>query len=73
MKRLSLNKTAACLRSHRKDARVSVKALASALQVSQQSIYFWEKGEKIPTIDHLAELADLYSCKIDDLIVMEEI
>jgi len=72
MKRLSLNKTAECLRSYRKGARDSVKTLASILRVSPSAIYAWENGDKMPSIDHLAVLADYYGCKIDDLIVLEE-
>lgn len=35
---------------------------------TQMAVYKWLRGDSIPTIDNLVILAELFGCKIDDLI-----
>ena len=37
-----------------------------------QAVYKWMNGQALPTIDNLVILADLYKCKIDDMLVRIE-
>ena len=42
--------------------------LAQRLGVSRQTVSKWESGEVIPEIGNLMELAEIFSCKLDDLL-----
>ena len=35
-----------------------------------QAVYKWINGQSIPTVDNLVILADLFGCKIDDILVI---
>lgn len=35
-----------------------------------QAVYKWINGQSIPTVDNLVILADLFECKIDDILVV---
>lgn len=37
---------------------------------TDQSVYKWFRGDAIPKLDNLVILAELFSCKIDDLLVI---
>ena len=36
-----------------------------------QSIYKWQKGKVVPTIDHLVALSSLFGVTIDEIIIIE--
>lgn len=38
---------------------------------TQQSIYKWQKGKVVPTIDHLVALSSLFGVTIDEIIIIE--
>lgn len=46
---------------------VSVKKLAVELNVSQQAVGKWERGEGMPRAELLPKLADALNCTIDAL------
>ena len=48
---------------------VSVDDIACMLGVSAQTIYSWFSGTKMPTVDHLIELADVLDVTVDELLV----
>ena len=35
-------------------------------------VWKWMHGQSLPTIDNLVVLADLYKCKVDDMLVCEQ-
>lgn len=37
-----------------------------------QSIYKWQKGKVVPTIDHLVALSSLFGVTIDEIIIIED-
>ena len=55
-----------------KDARVqsgiSQKDAAEQLQVSAATVNNWESGRRLPTIDALEKMADLYGVSTDYLL-----
>lgn len=54
----------------RLDRNVKVSQLQNYLGFSEpQAIYKWERGESIPSTDHLVALAYYYKIKVDDIIV----
>ena len=40
---------------------------------TNQAIYKWQRGDAMPTIDHLVILADKFHVRIDDIIVVDRI
>lgn len=47
---------------------LSQKDLASALGVSQASINYWEKGQRIPSMDMIAKISNYFHVSADYLI-----
>lgn len=52
----------------RRHSGITQERLAQQLCVSRQAISKWESGESIPEIPTLLQLAELFSCKLDDLL-----
>lgn len=52
----------------RKRSGITQEALAQKLSVSRQSVSKWESGEAIPELGKLMEIADLFGCKLDELL-----
>lgn len=52
----------------RKKFNYSQEELASLLNISRQSISKREKGESVPSIEYIKELARIYNISIDDLL-----
>lgn len=52
----------------RKVAGLSQKALAKATNVNRVSISRYETGERVPTLNVAAKIAQALDCKIDDLV-----
>lgn len=52
----------------RKRSGRTQEKLAHQLGVSRQAISKWESGEAVPELHTLMELADLFSCKLDELL-----
>ena len=42
--------------------------IAEQMNVSVQTVYHWEKGLFLPTIDTLLQLADFFCVSVDDLL-----
>ena len=42
--------------------------LANMLNVSQQSVSFYETGKREPPLDVLIKLSDYFGCTIDELV-----
>lgn len=61
------------LKQLRQDKGVSQKEVAKALNVSDDSIYNWEKGRSEPSINELINLADYFNVTVDFLIGRVEI
>ena len=51
---------------------VTVDMITQVINVSRQTVYAWFSGKKVPTVDHLIELADILELPVDDLIVTKE-
>lgn len=57
-----------------RDARIqsgkSQKEVAEQLGISNATVNNWESGRRLPTIEALEELADLYQVSVDYLLGM---
>lgn len=36
------------------------------------AVYRWVRGECLPSLDNLVILADLFNCKIDDILIIKK-
>lgn len=54
---------------HRRKANLTQEQLAELLDVSRVIISTWESGRKMPSWTHLVNLAKLYGCTLDELVV----
>ncbi len=48
---------------------MTVGRLAEEMNLSKQTVYAWFSAKKLPSIDHLIELADLLEVSVDELLV----
>jgi len=63
-------KTGAKIRSLRMEAHLTVRGLADLLGLeSDQSVYKWQRGDSVPTIDNCIALATIFNVSLDELIV----
>ena len=51
---------------------ITVDDISDNLNVSKQTVYGWFSAKKMPTLDHLIELADLLDVSTDDLLVKRD-
>lgn len=53
--------------------RVTYKDIQHALCFNTpQAIYKWMRGECLPSIDNMVVLADMFNCKIDDIVIVDK-
>ena len=58
----------------RENAGISVPDLQKGLGLaSPQAIYRWQRGETVPSVDHLLILAHIFGVTMDDIIVTKYI
>ena len=62
------------LRRQRLLLRLSVKTVAKGMfGVSEQQLLKWERGVAMPALCELRELAEIYTCKVEDFTkIIEE-
>lgn len=58
----------ATIRTRRMDASLTQAELAERLNVSAQSVSHWERGESLPDISVLPDLACILNCSVDMLL-----
>ena len=69
---INMKKTGEQITRLRKKAGISVSELQEELGFSiPQSIYKWQQGRSLPTLDNLVILAFLLNVSIDDILIIE--
>ncbi len=66
--KLDSQKIGAFLQAARKRNRMTQAALAEGLDVSAQSVSNWERGEALPDVSLLPDLAGLLHCSVDAIL-----
>lgn len=56
------------LKTLRNEKKLTQKALSKEINVSEDCIYFWEKGRSEPCIIDLINLANYFNVSIDYLV-----
>ena len=67
-----MNKFKENLKQLRLEKKLTQKQLASSISVSEDCIYFWEKGRSEPSIIDLINLATFFDVSIDFLVGKSE-
>lgn len=72
--RINVKKTSVLLNSKRIEAGITVKKISDTLDVSEVAIYRWYNPKKVnlPNLTHLYQMAEMFGCKIEDLVVFEK-
>lgn len=71
---INMKKTGERLTQLREEHGYSVSCIRDAVGLqSTQSVYKWERGENLPTIDNAVILAEIYGIPLDDLFVRDEL
>lgn len=74
MKVVNVKKTGPHIKEMFKERGLKVREVSEYLSLtSPTGIYTWFSGSRMPSIDHLVMLADMMDCKVDDIIITEEI
>ena len=68
---IDMVKTGKRIENLRKESGFSVSELQEYLGFNTpQSIYKWQKGKVVPTVDHLVALASLFEVTMDEIIII---
>lgn len=66
---LDPKKTGARIKELRKEKKIKVEDIARFMGFeSEQSIYKWQRGESLPTVDNLFALSRLFGTTVDDIL-----
>ena len=57
------------IRKLRRDRGLSIQDVQNALLVNRQTVFKWQRGDMLPTLDNLVILAELFNVKLDDIVV----
>lgn len=70
---INMKETCKKLDELRKERNLSVKDIQHYFGFERpQAVYKWMTGQSIPSLDNLVILADLYQCKVDEMLVCEQ-
>ena len=74
MKRIDTNATGEKIRQLRKEAGLTINDLQEALGFeTPYSIYRWQKGDTVPSVDNLVILSDIFDVAMDEIVVRRKI
>ena len=69
--RINTVETGRNIRQLRRERGLSIQDVQNALLVNRQTVFKWQRGDTLPTLDNLVILADLFNVKLDDIVVTE--
>lgn len=72
MKFIDIAATSRLLRETRVEQDLKAVYVANRLCVTPGAVSRWELGKCLPGIDRLINLADIYGCRVEDLLVIRE-
>lgn len=74
MKQINLEATGKRIQAKRKALGLTMQDVIDRLYLgSQMSVWKWETGKNLPTLDNLVNLANILGCEPMDLIVVTEV
>ena len=71
--RIDLSATGRRIQALREGRGLSVRELQTLLGFEQpQAIYKWQRGECLPTVDHLLMLSRIFGLPMQDILVIDD-
>lgn len=71
--RIDMKATGRRIQALRERQGLSVRALQTMLGFEQpQAIYKWQRGESLPTVDHLLMLSRILGLPMQDILVVDD-
>ncbi len=46
----------------------SIESIALSLEISERTIYYWQKAERVPSADHLYRLSQLLGVSMESIL-----
>ena len=59
------------IRELRKSNNMTIKELANTLNVNFRTIYTWESGYRIPRLEALVDICNVYKVSLDSFVMYE--
>ena len=59
------------IRELRKTNNMTIKELANTLNVNSGTIYAWESGNRIPRLEALVDICNMYKVSLDSFVMYE--
>ena len=70
---INLVATGENIRSMRRERGITVRDIAEHMGfTTEQPIYKWQRGQCLPSIDNLIILCRMFSCYIEDILVIDD-
>ncbi len=69
--RVDLQATGSRIKELRKQKRLKVAELAEIMHSSENTIFKWQRGDCLPTIDNLVVLSIVFETPMDEIIQIE--
>ena len=60
------------IRNLRKSSNTTIKEFSKAMNVSEGTIYSWESGQRIPKLELLVNICNMYHVSLDSFVFYEE-
>ena len=74
MRLINMTKTGLNIKRLQKENSISVQDLQTKLCLgSKQSIYKWYWGQSLPDIQNLVSMSEIFNCKVEDILIFDEI
>ena len=70
---INLSKFGETLSELLQERGISVKKLAEETGIRKSNIYYYMRGERLPSVQSVVALADFFGCSVDFLLGLEEI
>ena len=70
---VNMTATGANIKNMMKARNIKVKDVQAVCGFgTPQAIFKWMRGDCMPTIDNMIIIADMFDCKVDDIVVVDK-
>lgn len=63
-----MNNFAHNLKAIREQAGIKIKHLSDETEINRETIYSWESGKRVPSLDNLVKLSKFFGVSLDQLV-----
>lgn len=73
MKRINKEKTIERIKELSELNGISPAQIAREFNIAHQCVYEWFRGKRMPSLNRLIGISDMFGVTLDDLVVIEEV